>query len=78
MNDICRHCRHASYAHINDECIAHDQHGSCGCVKCEARIRQVRQRTWIVKVGFFEFNKWAPDQELRVRRPRVAERRSRR
>ena len=64
--EICRHCRHASYAHVAGECVAHDQQGTCGCVRFESLQRKVRQRTWIVKVGFFEFNKWAPDQELRV------------
>lgn len=64
--EMCRHCHHASYAHINGECVAHDQQGTCGCVRVEAIQRKPRQRTWIVAVAFFEKNRWTPDVELRV------------
>lgn len=49
--EMCRHCHHASYAHINGECVAHDQQGTCGCVRVEAIQRKPRQRTWIVAVA---------------------------
>ena len=29
--------------------------------------REDRQRTWIVKVAFFEKNRWTPDKEVRVK-----------
>lgn len=64
--EICRHCRHASYAHVNGECVAHDQQGTCGCIHFEAVLRKPRQRTWLVTVAFFEKNRWIPDIELRV------------
>jgi hypothetical protein len=64
--EICRHCRHASYAHVNGECIAHDQQWSCGCVRFEAFERKPRQRTWVVSVAFFEKNRWTPDTQTKV------------
>jgi len=64
--EICHHCRHASYAHVDGECIAHDQQGTCGCIRFEALQRKVRQRTWIVSVSFFEKNRWTTSAELRV------------
>lgn len=58
----CTHCRHADYAHIAGECVA------CGCVHFEAKPkREDRSRAWIVTVGFFEFNRWLPNVEVRVR-----------
>ncbi|MFN7915708.1 MAG: hypothetical protein U0Q55_10250 [Vicinamibacterales bacterium] len=66
MPASCRHCRHASYTHVNGECLAHDQQGTCGCIRFEAIERKPRQRTWIVTVAFFEKNRWMPDVELRV------------
>lgn len=62
----CRHCRHASYAHVNGECVAHDAQGPCGCIRFEAVQRKPRQHTWIVTVAFFEKNRWLPAVELRV------------
>lgn len=64
--EICRHCRHASYAHVNGECVAHDHQGTCGCVKFEAYERRVRQRTWIVGVAMFIHNRWESAVEVRV------------
>jgi predicted nucleic acid-binding Zn-ribbon protein len=59
---VCKHCKHADYAHTNGECVA------CGCIKFEAKAkRDDRQRTWIVRVAFFEKNRWTPDVEVRVR-----------
>ena len=53
---ICRNCWHVDYAHVNGECVA------CGCIKFEPKPkREERQRTWIVKVAFFEKNRWTPD-----------------
>jgi len=63
--EICRHCHHASYAHVNEECVAHDQQGTCGCIRFETLQRKPRQRTWIVSVSFFE-NRWTPDVSLRI------------
>jgi hypothetical protein len=52
----CKNCGHP--AHRAD----------CGCVKYEPRERREdRQRTWIVKVAFFEKNRWTRDQEVRVK-----------
>lgn len=65
--DTCRHCRHASYAHVNGECLARDQEGTCGCVRFDAVQRKIRQRTWLVTVAFFEKHRWTPDVTLRVR-----------
>ena len=65
-NQICRHCHHAAYAHINGECVAHDAAGTCGCIRFEAFERKPRQRMWVVSVAFFEKNRWMPDVELRV------------
>jgi hypothetical protein len=37
-------------------------------VKYEPRPkRQDRQRSWIVKVSFFEKNRWTPDVEVKVK-----------
>jgi len=59
---ICKNCAHVNYAHVNGECVA------CGCIKFEPKPkREERQRTWIVKVAFFEKNRWTPDKEVRVR-----------
>jgi len=59
---ICKHCKHAHYAHTNGECVA------CGCVHFEAKPnREDRQRIWIVRVAFFEHNRWTPDVEVRVK-----------
>lgn len=65
-NQICRHCHHASYAHVAGECVAHDAVGSCGCIRFEPIERKPRQRTWLVTVAFFEKNRWMPDVALRV------------
>ncbi len=62
----CRFCKHAAYAHVRGECLAHDQQGTCGCIRFEALDRKPRQRTWLVTVAFFEKNRWTPDVTLRV------------
>jgi hypothetical protein len=57
----CRHCGHPSH---RADCGVDD----CGCTKYEPRLRRDdRQRTWIVRVAFFEKNRWTPDVEVRVR-----------
>jgi hypothetical protein len=57
----CKNCGHP--AHCGD-CGVDD----CGCVRYEARPnRQDRQRTWVVRVAFFEKNRWLPDREVKVR-----------
>jgi len=57
----CKNCGHPAH---RADCGVDD----CGCVKYEPReLREDRQRTWIVKVAFFEKNRWTPDKEVRVR-----------
>jgi hypothetical protein len=66
---VCKHCKHADYAHVKGECVAVDARGmACGCVKFEARPkREDKHRTWVVRVAFFEFNKWTPEKEVKVK-----------
>jgi hypothetical protein len=64
---ICRHCKHADYAHVSGECIAHDKQGTCGCIRFEAKPkRSAKQRTWNVSVAFFEKNRWTPEHQVKV------------
>src|SRR5215471_10623977 len=57
----CRHCGHPAH---RADCGVDD----CGCTKYEPRLRRAdRQRLWIVRVAFFEKNRWTPDVEVRVR-----------
>jgi hypothetical protein len=57
----CRPCGHPAH---RADCGVDD----CGCVHYEPRPnREDRQRTWIVTIAFFEFNKWTADKELRVK-----------
>ncbi len=66
---ICKHCKHADYAHVKGECLATVVEGElpCGCLHFEARPkREDRSRTWIVRIAFFEFNKWSDEREVKV------------
>ena len=57
----CKNCGHPAH---RADCGVDD----CGCVKYEPRPRrEVRQRTWIVFVEFFEKNRWKPAVEVRVK-----------
>jgi hypothetical protein len=57
----CKTCGHPAH---RADCGVDD----CGCVKYEPRPnREDRQRTWVVRVAFFEFNKWTPDKEVKVK-----------
>lgn len=57
----CRNCGHPAH---REDCGVDD----CGCVKYEARLnREDRQRTWIVRIEFFEKNRWMPGVEVKVR-----------
>ena len=57
----CKNCGHSEH---RADCGVDD----CGCVKYEPRERrEERQRTWIVKVSFFEKNRWTSDKEVRVK-----------
>ena len=57
----CKNCKHPQ--HRND-CGVDD----CGCIRYEARpARTARQRIWLVNVSFFEFNRWTPKKEVRVK-----------
>src|SRR3954453_10856764 len=58
---FCRSCNHPAH---RADCGVDD----CGCVHYEARPnREDRQRTWLVRIAFFEFNKWTEEKEFRVR-----------
>lgn len=57
----CKTCGHPAH---RADCGVDD----CGCIRYEARPnREDRQRTWIVKIAFFVFNKWTPEKEIKVK-----------
>jgi hypothetical protein len=60
MPAICTFCKHPAH---RADCGVDD----CGCVRYEMLTRKPRQRTWLVRVRFFELNRWTSDVELRVR-----------
>src|SRR4051794_39950817 len=57
----CKNCGHPAH---REDCGVDD----CGCIRYEARANRAnRQRTWLVRIAFFVFNKWTPEKEIRVK-----------